>query len=133
MTKPNIVCSAGLIPYLVYFFYTRSFISCVVFCNGILYHFIAPNVQFVRLYDMISNIILITYVNIKALDMYVFLTTVIGTLCYVCNKYYVRRRAIHVICVQWIGLLTIQMAEKVSLLKHTKDIYNEVLVFSGNL
>jgi hypothetical protein len=111
MGKPNYICTVGLIPFLVRFLYTRSVVSCIVFCNGVLYHLIAPNSKLVKWYDIVSNGVLIVYVNIHVLDMYVFLWSVATIMCYFCNKCYTRDRVIHVVGVQWGGLKALQMAK----------------------
>lgn len=111
MTKPNFICAAGLFPYLAHFLYTKSFVSCVVFCNGILFHVISPNTKFVKWYDIVSNGALITYVNISVLDVYVFLWSAAAIACFFYNTCHTNQNVIHVAGVQWLGLLALQLSK----------------------
>ena len=114
MTKPNLICATGLLPYLTHFLYTRSFVSCVVFCNGILFHVISPNTKFVKWYDIVSNGVMIIYVNVRVLDVYVSLWSAVAVACYFYNMCYTKQivlaNVIHVVGVQWLGLLALHLS-----------------------
>ena len=105
----------GLIPYMLHYLQTNSWISYTVFNNGLLFHILFPKNAVVKWYDIICNTGLIIYVNIYASDPFVFLWSCAACTCFIWNQVYIKHELfkvfIHVICVQGFLFKALELSE----------------------
>ncbi len=77
--------------------------------NGLIFHIFYPNNVFAKCVDTVTNMILISYINIQVWNAYVFMLTCFGTWCFRVNVptkgYEIVESLIHVTCVQGIGFI----------------------------
>jgi hypothetical protein len=94
----------GLIPYIVHYLRTESFIAYIVFHNGLLFHVVAPTNTIVKWYDITCNSVFVVYVNAYVLNFYVFMWTCIACTCFMWNSIYTKHEQlkafIHIFGVQ---------------------------------
>lgn len=105
----------GLIPYMLHYIQTNSWISYTVINNGLLFHILFPKNAIVKWYDITCNTALIVYVNIYASDPFVFLWSCIACTCFIWNQVYIKHELfkafIHVICVQGFLFKALELSE----------------------
>ena len=111
--EPSHIFALGLTPFLYRFYETGSLISLIIYFNGIIFHVFLPNNFIMKWFDVICNMIFIAYVNLKALDFYVFMWSYIGCSLFLINaivEYKIIKTIIHVLGVH----VTLYRALKIS-------------------
>ena len=105
--QQNYICATGLLPFILRFFTTGSIPCLLISMNGLIFHIFYPNNVFAKYVDTVTNMILISYINIQVWNAYVFMLTCFGTWCFRVNVptkgYEIVESLIHVTCVQGIG------------------------------
>lgn len=108
----RLLCAFGLLPWLFHFccIYENNphtfhkFIPLGIFVNGILYHIMFPENQFVLGVDLLCNNIFITYINtITENQPETFACTGLSIFAF-CINYLLKIDMIHVVLVQWLLL-----------------------------
>jgi hypothetical protein len=106
--KSNHICVLGLTPFIYRFYDTGSIASLIIYTNGIIFHLFLPKNVYMKCVDTFLNIILITYVNIQALNMYIFMWTCFGTMVFILNVpvkgYEIIEPLLHITFVQGAGI-----------------------------
>jgi hypothetical protein len=104
---PNYECMAGLIPFIIIFLRNGSWIALSVVLNGIAFHY-TLNVK-LKWFDILCNVVFMTFVNFVAQDFVVSALTMTGCVVYVCNSIWpgTHRNKIHVAGVQLVLCLAL--------------------------
>ena len=102
--KPNHLCALGLTPYLFHYLDTGSQSALFVYINGITFHLFFPHNFYVKWYDISCNAILVIYGNLYAMNVFVTLWSLYGTIYFMYNVpipgYEIIEPIVHVLFVQ---------------------------------
>jgi hypothetical protein len=119
----EIICAFGLLPFLVFFFWSGSVLALIVFFNGVVYHLLLPSYFWMKLFDICCNTVMVILVNIFAWNLFVTLLTCFAILSFLINSnggfHAIAKSLIHVFGVQvpLCAALIIAEAEKTYLYK----------------
>ena len=84
--RRSIPCTLGIVPFIWLAVHRRSIPALIVAINGLLFHLFMRNNDIVKNYDILCNIFLILYVNLKVKDHRVVLLTLVGTIGFLHNS-----------------------------------------------
>lgn len=82
----SLPCALGIVPFIWHTVHRRSLPAFIVSVNGLLFHLFMRNNDLVKNYDILCNVFLILYVNLKAKDHRVALLTLVGTIGFLHNS-----------------------------------------------
>ncbi len=104
IVKSNYLCALGLTPYLFHYLDTGSLSALIVYINGMTFHLIFPHNFYMKWYDISCNAILIIYGNLYAMNVFVTLWSLYGTIHFMYNVpipgYEIIEPIVHVLFVQ---------------------------------
>ena len=113
--KPNHLCALGLTPYLFHYLDTGSRSALIVYTNGIMFHLFFPHNFYVKWYDISCNAILVIYGNLYAMNIYVTMWTLYGTVYFIYNVpipgYELLEPMVHIVFVQGSAYRALVLAE----------------------